>query len=53
MITCKDCKKFAKITQVWKNGLEEVKVYGSCKHCGYEDKPDKIEYDYDDLQIDD
>ncbi len=45
MITCKTCSKFAKITKVMVNGLEQVMVYGSCKHCGYVDQPDRVTYD--------
>lgn len=35
MITCKDCKKFAKLKAVFINGAAEIKIAGSCKHCGY------------------
>ena len=53
MIRCKDCKKFAKVTKVLKNGLGQLKVFGSCKHCGYKDK-EKIDYDdYEELGIED
>lgn len=45
MITCKDCKKFAKVTKVMINGLDQIKVYGSCKHCGYINQLNKIDYD--------
>ncbi len=65
MITCKICKKFAKIEVVWENGAGEVKVAGSCKHCGYKEKTDypkgfsflkiptsKVEYDdYEELGV--
>lgn len=40
MITCKKCKKFAKLTMAWKNGLDQIKIAGSCKHCGYEEPTD-------------
>lgn len=40
MIFCKDCKKFAKLKAVWVNGAGEVKLAGSCKHCGYDEKTD-------------
>lgn len=39
MITCKTCKKFAKLEAVIINGLDEVKLIGSCKHCGYTNEP--------------
>lgn len=53
MIRCKDCKKFAKVTKVLKNGLDQLKVFGSCKHCGYKDK-EKIDYDdYEELGVED
>lgn len=53
MIRCKICRKFAKLTKVKKNGLEQLKVYGSCKFCGYKNKQ-KIDYDdYEDLGIKD
>ena len=58
MITCKDCKKFAKLKAGWINGAGDVKLAGACKHCGYDDKtdypkdfcfsnlpPSKIDYD--------
>ena len=38
-ITCKTCKKFAKLKTVFMNGMYEVKLAGSCKRCGY-DEPD-------------
>lgn len=40
MIYCKDCKKFAKIKGVFISGLDEIKLAGSCKHCGYDEKID-------------
>jgi hypothetical protein len=40
MITCKLCKKFAKLKNAYINGLGEVKLCGSCKHCGYDEKAD-------------
>lgn len=47
MITCKTCNKFAKITRVMVNKFtsEVGTVYGSCKHCKYKDKPDRVTYD--------
>lgn len=47
MITCKLCKKFAKVDEVLVNGLDQVKVLGSCKHCGYTKKQN---IDYDDFE---
>ena len=38
MIYCKICKKFAKLKSVFINGADEVKLAGSCKHCGYSEK---------------
>lgn len=54
MITCNTCKKFATITRVTVNGMGAVgTVWGSCKHCGYTDKPDMVEFDdWDELGID-
>ena len=39
MITCKICKKFAVLNSTLINGLDEVKVIGSCKFCGYKNEP--------------
>ena len=39
MITCKTCKKFAIHHSTVMNGEAEIKVIGSCKHCGYENEP--------------
>ncbi|HEY8191643.1 MAG TPA: hypothetical protein VIG74_04400 [Alphaproteobacteria bacterium] len=39
MITCLACKKFAQLHSVVINGLDEVKLIGSCKHCGYKNEP--------------
>jgi hypothetical protein len=39
MITCKTCKKFAKLDNTIINGLDEVLLIGSCKHCGYKEEP--------------
>lgn len=39
MITCKTCHKFAKVHSVVMNGADNVKVIGSCKHCGYKNEP--------------
>jgi hypothetical protein len=39
MITCKTCKKFAKLDFVLINGLDEFVLIGSCKHCGYTKEP--------------
>ena len=39
MITCKKCKKFAKLNSVIINGLDQVKLVGSCKYCGYKKEP--------------
>lgn len=47
MITCKICKKFAKVTKVLINGLGQIKVFGNCKHCGYKNKQN---IDYDDFE---
>jgi RNase P subunit RPR2 len=66
MITCKQCKKIAKLKAVFINGCDEVKLVGSCKHCGYDEKINypkgtlfsqipvsKIDYDdFDELGID-
>ena len=41
MITCKICKKYAKLKSVIINGLGQVKLIGSCKHCGYNHRPRK------------
>lgn len=38
MITCKICKKFAKLKMVFINGMDEVKLAGSCKRCGYDEQ---------------
>lgn len=66
-ITCKICKKYAKLKTAFINGLDEIKLAGSCKHCGY-DEPDnypkgtkwtqipksKIDYDcFEELGIED
>ena len=40
MIICKICKKFTKLECAWINGAGEVKIAGSCKHCGYKEKTD-------------
>lgn len=40
MIYCKDCKKFAKVKAVWVSGGGHVRIAGSCKHCGYDEKTD-------------
>jgi hypothetical protein len=37
MITCKGCKKFAKVKMCLVNGLDEVKLIGSRKFCGYDE----------------
>lgn len=65
MITCKTCKKFAKLETAYKNGLGEILLIGSCKHCGYENEPKlpdnftgkdieilqkKVRIDYDDWE---
>ena len=65
MIYCKDCKKYAKLKGAFVNGLDDVKLAGSCKHCGYDepvptkdtkwsDIPEsKVDYeDWDELGID-
>ncbi len=65
MIYCKDCKKYAKLKMVIVNDLDEVKLIGSCKFCGYDEKEpqkdtrwkdisqSKIDYeDWDELGID-
>ena len=39
MITCKTCKKFAKLEVALINGASDVKLIGSCKHCGYKNEP--------------
>lgn len=50
MITCKKCKKYAKLTKARINGLDEVTVWGSCKHCGYENKKEAVDYtDFEEL----
>ena len=54
MITCKTCFKFAKVTKVKINTFsdEVIAVYGSCKHCGYKDKKDRVDYDdYEELGV--
>ncbi len=38
MIYCKISGKFAKLKAVWMNGVDEIKIAGSCKHCGYDEK---------------
>lgn len=38
-ITCKTCKKYAKLEFSIVNGLGEVLLIGSCKHCGYTEEP--------------
>lgn len=38
-ITCKTCKKFAKLNRAIINGLDQVLLIGSCKHCGYSEEP--------------
>ena len=38
MARCKICKKFAKIKATFVNGLDNVKLAGSCKHCGYDER---------------
>jgi hypothetical protein len=43
MITCKKCKKFAKLHEVIINGMDEVKLIGSCKHCGYKKLPKLVD----------
>jgi RNase P subunit RPR2 len=40
MITCKTCHKFAKLKMTFISGMDEVKIAGSCKRCGYEDRTD-------------
>ena len=45
MIYCKTCKKYAKLKTVFINGADEVKLAGSCKHCGY-DEVDHYEKDF-------
>lgn len=66
MIYCKDCKKFAKLNAVYVNGLDEIKLAGSCKHCEYNERSDygknhpftsiptsRVDYeDWDELGID-
>lgn len=37
MIYCKDCKKYARLKATYVNGLDQVKLAGSCKHCGYDE----------------
>jgi len=43
MITCLTCKKFARLKAAYKNGLDEIKLAGSCKHCGYDEADDHIQ----------
>lgn len=43
MITCKTCHKFAKLEDVIINGLDEVKLIGSCKHCDYQSEPKTVD----------
>ena len=40
MIYCKTCNKLAKLKVAFINGADEVKLAGSCKHCGYDEKAD-------------
>lgn len=40
MITCKDCNKFAKLKAVYINGAADIKLAGSRKHCGYDERAD-------------
>ena len=40
MIYCKKCFKFAKLKSVFMNGCDDIKLAGSCKHCGYDEKND-------------
>ncbi len=37
-ITCRVCKKYAKLKAVFMNGLDEIKLAGSCKRCGYDEQ---------------
>ena len=39
MITCKACKKFAKLESTVINGMDEFVLIGSCKVCGYKKAP--------------
>lgn len=66
MIICQICKKYAKLKSAFINGAADIKLAGSCKHCGYDEKDDypkdfpfteipesKIDYsDFDELGID-
>lgn len=45
MITCKTCHKFAKHESTIINGCDEVKLIGSCKHCGYTSEPKIVDAD--------
>lgn len=38
MIRCKLCHRFAKLKMVFMNGMDEIKLAGSCKHCGYDEQ---------------
>jgi len=65
MITCKICKKYAKLDGAWINGAGKTKIAGSCKYCKYKEKANypkdfpfsqipesKIEYeDFEELGI--
>lgn len=46
MITCKTCKKYAKLDKIIVNGLDEFLLIGSCKNCGYKQEP-KLPKKYD------
>ena len=50
MITCKTCHKFAKLNEVFVNGLGDVLLIGSCKHCGYKEEP-KLPKNFDGSMI--
>lgn len=66
-IHCSVCKKYAKLHTTFINGLDQIKLAGSCKHCGYDDPTDypkgtsweaipisKIDYDdFNELGIED
>ena len=39
MINCKTCKKFAILHSTVINGLDEVKLIGGCRFCGYDYEP--------------
>ena len=50
MIYCKKCHKFAKLKSAFINGLNEIKLAGECKHCGYSEKDDyPKEYPFADI----